>query len=86
MMRRVNHPKRWLCSLTLAVALAAGAVAPQAAVAQELDVETEARVEGFPTDVKVKNDSTALAWLFMIVLAVLAISPLLKDAKRTHLD
>ncbi len=54
--------------------------------AQEPEVETDARLEGWPGEVKVENDSTALAWLFFAFLAVIGLSPLFKDAKRTHLD
>jgi hypothetical protein len=55
------------------------------AAAQE-EKTNDARLEGFTGDVKVENDSTALVWLFLILLAVVALSPLFKDAKRTHLD
>jgi hypothetical protein len=62
------------------------AVAAVPASAQEVEIETDARLEGFNGDVKVENDSTALMWLFFLFLTVCALSPLFKDAKRTHLD
>jgi hypothetical protein len=56
------------------------------AAADDEEKTNDARLEGFSGDVKVENDSTALAWLFLILLGVIALSPLFKDAKRTHLD
>ena len=95
MMRRVNRPPlrrhHWLRRATLAAAAPLGgllvvlAAAPPA-LAQEPEIETDARMEGFQGDVKVDNDSTALAWLFFVFLAVIGLSPLFKDAKRTPLD
>ena len=72
-----------LAALTPMLGLWVGAAAPVAA--QEVEIETDARLEGFG-DVHVPNDSTALMWLFFIFLTVVALSPLFKDAKRTHLD
>jgi hypothetical protein len=89
MMRRVKRPVRRtigrlaLCALA---PLAGLQVVASDAAAQEAEVLTDARLEGYAGDVKVENDSTALAWLFFVFLAVLGLSPLFKDAKRTHLD
>ena len=75
---------RWLVAASLALSGSLLVVAP--AAAQEEEKVNDARVEGFERDVKSENDSTALAWLFLIFLTVIALSPLFKDAKRTHLD
>jgi len=75
---------RWLIAALVALP---GSLLPSGpAAAQDEDKPTEARLEGFNGDVKVGNDSTALDWLLLILLAIIALSPLFKDAKRTHLD
>ena len=66
--------------VTLAVLLV-----PLVALAKE-DEETallEGRLEGYP---KLSGGSTALTWLFMGFLGVIALASLFKTAKRTHLD
>jgi len=75
---------RWL--IAAVVALPGSLLVSNQAVAQDEEKINDARLEGFNGDVKVENDSTALMWLFLILLAVVALSPLFKDAKRTHLD
>lgn len=68
--------------VTLAVLLAPLAVL----AAGKEDEETallEGRLEGYP---KLAGGSTALTWLFMGFLGVIAIASLFKNAKRTHLD
>jgi hypothetical protein len=66
---------------TMALAL----LAPAAALAQE-EVERDGRLEGYESNVFVANDSTALTWLFFVLLGVLALIGFFKNAKRTHLD
>jgi hypothetical protein len=46
---------------------------------------SDARLEGFNANVKL-NGTPAAAWGLLLPLAVLALWPLFKDAKRTHLD
>jgi hypothetical protein len=74
---------RWLVAVLVALPGSLLVVSPAAAQEEKTN---DARLEGFTGDVKVENDSTALVWLFLILLAVVALSPLFKDAKRTHLD
>jgi hypothetical protein len=64
---------------------AAVLLAPAAALAQE-EVTRDARLEGYETNIFVENDSTALTWLFFVLLGVLALIGFFKNAKRTHLD
>jgi hypothetical protein len=67
--------------VTLAVLLA-----PLVALAAREDEETallEGRLEGYP---RLTGGSTALTWLFMGFLGVIALASLFKNAKRTHLD
>jgi hypothetical protein len=69
----------------LVVAAATALLAPAAALAQE-EVIRDARLEGYETNIFVENDSTALTWLFFVLLGVLALIGFFKNAKRTHLD
>ncbi|MGB7156892.1 MAG: hypothetical protein WBD40_02430 [Tepidisphaeraceae bacterium] len=60
---------------------------PMMALAQ--DDETpyiDARLEGYATPVALEGASSALTWVLFIILAVLALGGMFKDAKRTHLD
>ena len=70
--------------VTLAVCLA-----PVVALAVKEDEETallEGRLEGFKEAVRLPSGSTALTWLFVSLLGVIAVASLFKNAKRTHLD
>jgi hypothetical protein len=70
--------------VTLAVFLA-----PVIALAAKEDEETallEGRLEGYGANVRLPSGSTALTWLLIGFLGVIAISTLFKNAKRTHLD
>ena len=70
--------------VTLAVCLA-----PVVALAVKEDEETallEGRLEGFKEAVRLPSGSTALTWLFVSFLGVIAVASLFKNAKRTHLD
>lgn len=69
----------WACSLAVLLS-------PTAALAQEEEIKRDARLEGYATNVSLNNDSTALTWLLLIFLAMVALSALFKNAKRTHLD
>ena len=78
--------RKSLLTAYLLVATAGAAVlAPAAALAQDEDPR-DARLEGYETNVFVENDSTALTWLFFVLLGVLALIGFFKNAKRTHLD
>lgn len=70
----------------LALALAA-AVLPAASLAQEEAPKNDARLEGYEARVQVESgDSTALTWLLLVFLAMVAMGAMFKNAKRTHLD
>ena len=71
--------------VTLAVLLAPLVVL----AAGKEDEETallEGRLEGYQGNVRLPGGSTALTWLFVSFLGVIAIASLFKNAKRTHLD
>jgi len=46
----------------------------------------EGRLEGYSSAVRLPSGSTALTWLLIGFLGVIAISTLFKNGKRTHLD
>ena len=80
-MRRMKHRLIMTCG-----ALVAWLAAPLSSLAQEEEREMlDARLEGYPSIVTLEA-SSALTWILFIVLALLALGGLFKDAKRTHLD
>jgi len=46
----------------------------------------DARLEGYPQNVALEGGSTALTWVMFIILAIVALGGMFKNAKRTHLD
>ena len=81
MMGHMKHRLIMACG-SLLVLLAT----PLSALAQAEDREIlDARLEGYPHNVTLEG-SSALTWILFIVLALLALGGLFKDAKRTHLD
>jgi hypothetical protein len=75
--------RKWLVAL---VCLCAWAAAPQRAVAQELEIETDARLEGYTEKMALEPANTAMTWAGFAFCSVVALLGLFKDAKRTHLD
>jgi hypothetical protein len=61
-------------------------VALAASKEDEETVLLEGRLEGYSSNVRLPSASTALTWLLIGFLGVIAISTLFKNAKRTHLD
>ena len=80
--------RRWTTRAATALwAVLLALSAPALVLAQEEEVKHDARLDGYTGHtVTVANDSTALLWLLFVFLAVVALSGLFKDAKRTHLD
>ena len=79
--RRLIVASAWL--LTMAATL----LTPFVAVAQDEAVKNDARLEGYAQKVMVDSgDSTALSWLLLVFLAMVALGVMFKNAKRTHLD
>jgi hypothetical protein len=61
---------------------------PHAARADDENTEHyDARVQGYTTpDVELKSSGTGGAWVMLILLGVVCVSVIFKDAKRSHLD
>ena len=72
----------WAFKCVLALAL----LWPAAAMAQDEDVKYDARLDGYENKVHLDSDSTALTWLLLVALAMVAMGVMFKNAKRTHLD
>ena len=71
-----------LCAFTVA-----GLLMPAVALAQDEAVKNDARLEGYQTKVAIDSgDSTALTWLLLVFLSMVALGVMFKNAKRTHLD
>ena len=77
---------RWVLAACLWVCMLAALLSPVTALAQEEEIKRDARLEGYPVKVSVENDSTALIWLLLIFLGMVALSAMFKNARRTHLD
>ena len=81
MMRGMKHRLIMACG-----ALLAWLATPLSALAQDDErLAVDARLEGYPSNVTLEA-SSAFTWILFIVLAVLALGGMFKDAKRTHLD
>lgn len=74
--------------LSIGLGLIALLLVPAMAMAQSDDSlePVDARLEGYATSVTLESESNALTWLLLTFLAVVCLSVLFKDAKRTHLD
>ena len=73
-------------SLVLPVVSLIVLLAPIVVRADDENTSYDARIEGYTQKVQLDSGSTALTWLLFVVLGVLTIAVLFKDAKRTHLD
>jgi len=61
-------------------------VFPMVAMAADEDELPDARLLGYKGGVKVEGGATAVTWLLLVVLALVCLASLFKNAKRTHLD
>jgi hypothetical protein len=79
---------RFMPVIAFLMPLALSAMAFAAKGGNEEDMEAwEGRLEGYGQAVRLENPgSTALYWLLLMGLGVVALIVLFKDAKRTHLD
>jgi hypothetical protein len=72
--------------LMLAAMLVCAAMAPVMAWADDAPEPYDARMLGYPGNVQLDGGSTALTWIVLVLLGILTVAVLFKDAKRTHLD
>jgi hypothetical protein len=82
--------RKWIVPLLCLFAWAAVPLAPSPSSrvqAQELEIDHDARYEGYGTDkVTIEESSSAMTWVGFTILCLIALLGLFKDAKRTHLD
>lgn len=70
----------------LLMSIAALTATPGNAVAQENELNHDARLEGYKDSVALEEGNLAMTWLGFGVVSVIALLALFKDAKRSHLD
>jgi hypothetical protein len=78
-----------VCVLALAGApggAGTGGLGVGVAGAQELEIEHDARLEGYTDKVALDNGTNAMLWLGFGFLAAITLLGLFKDAKRSHGD
>jgi hypothetical protein len=89
MTARHHAVRKWIVPLLCLLAWA-GVPMPSPssrAVAQELEIPTDARFEGYGTDkVTIEESNSAMTWVGFTFLCLIALLGMFKDAKRTHLD
>lgn len=59
---------------------------PLMALAEDEEPIYDARLENYKAAVKVPEASAALSWLLLILLTIICLAVLFKNAKRTHMD
>jgi hypothetical protein len=79
--------KQRMLTLLVALALLMTPVVASARQAEDEDtVLQEARMEGYPQTVRLKDSSVALTWIMTGFLSAMAIAVLFKNPRRSHLD
>ena len=73
-------------ALVFSLTLLSVLLAPALALADDAPEPYDARMLGYPSSVQLDGGGTALSWIVLVLLGVLTIAVLFKDAKRTHLD
>lgn len=79
-LRSLSLARTWILAAALIF------FAPTFLVAQEEAVQRDARLEGYENNVLIADDSVALTWILFVVLTMVTLGAVFKDAKRTHLD
>jgi hypothetical protein len=82
----LDRARRSTLAVVVSLATLIVLFAPIVVRADDESTSYDARVEGYAQKVQLDSGSTALTWLLFVVLGVLTIAVLFKDAKRTHLD
>jgi hypothetical protein len=68
------------------VSAAGGLLLWPLSVLAEAEKILDARLEGYKEVVKLTEGSTALTWMLLVVLVVMCMAVLFKNANRSHLD
>ena len=87
MMSNRRTIRKWIFPLVCLLSWAAAPLTvPPRAMGQELEVETDARYEGYSDKATIEESNTAMTWVGFTILCLIALLGMFKDAKRTHLD
>ena len=89
MIDRMTSPRRsTLHKLVVSLAcIGSWAAMPAASVhAQDLDIETDSRLEGHSDKMLLGGGNATLTWIGFAFFSAVALLALFKDAKRSHLD
>ena len=84
-MRMPRGTRNWIATLACLLAWT-GAPRGAAGAAAELEIETDARLEGYTDKVALEPGNNAMTWMGFGFLAVVTLLGMFKDAKRSHLD
>ncbi len=77
--------RRWMMGALLAMVMVASAPKPALADDDEPS-DYDARLLSYSKTVELSSGTTALTWVLLIVLSIVCLGVLFKDAKRSHLD
>jgi hypothetical protein len=77
--------KQRFLSVCLAALVLLYAAVPLA-LAQDDEIKHDAKLLNYPQNANLGDGSTALTWLLLIFLILIAIGVMKMDAKRSHLD
>lgn len=78
--------RKLIAAFTICLGLLLPGTALAASASDEEASPHDARTEGYQPHAQVDSNSTALLWLLLAVMSVVALSVMFKSAKRTHLD
>jgi hypothetical protein len=78
--------RRLLTTAAMAFVLLAPVLCRAASSDPDEQSPIDARTVGYDHEMWLKNGSTSLTWLFLIVLVIVGMCVMFKNAKRSHLD
>lgn len=78
--------RKLIASSVVCLGLSLPTTALAASASDEEASPHDARTEGYQPHAQIESNSTALLWLLLAFMSVVALSVMFKNAKRTHLD
>ena len=82
---RIRLPRRSLV-VTLGCLLSSAGMPSGASAQEEVEVENDARMEGYGEKMVLDSSNATMTWLGFGFFSAIALLALFKDAKRSHLD
>jgi hypothetical protein len=84
---RRRLPRKWIVPLLCFVAWAGVPLSSARAADIVLEVDHDARLEGYGRDtVAIEESNSAMTWVGFTILCLIALLGIFTDATRTHLD